>query len=61
MTNEVIHIDDFESMTEEQWIALRGHYIKVPKYSTPIYVPKRDANGVAILPKDWYEPYDDDD
>ena len=36
MTNDVIQIDDLESVTEEQWIALRGHYIKVPKYNTPI-------------------------
>ena len=59
--SEVVHIEDHESLTEEQWKALQGKYIKVPKYKTPIYVPKRNKDGVPILPKDWYEPYDDDD
>lgn len=49
MKEEPIPVEDLRD-TE----GLEGHYVLCPKYSkVPIYIPKRDANGVPVLPADW--------
>lgn len=45
---EVIKINSFEECE-----GLEGCYVQRPQDRVPIYIPKRDENGVAILPKDW--------
>ena len=41
------------SLDEAEGMA--GVFVKVPQYRFPIYIPKRNADGVAILPKEWFE------
>lgn len=38
---------------------LEGNWVICSKYKWPIYIPKRDKNGIPILPADWRD--DDED
>ena len=46
------------SLNPDDIAGLEGCYVKAPKYKYPIYIPKRNADGVPILPADWYDDYD---
>lgn len=54
MDEKPIPVDSLEDTD-----GLEGHYVTVPQFRFPIYIPRRDENGVPILPEDWHDEEDD--
>lgn len=52
MKDKVVFVD---SLSPEDIAGLEGCYVQAPGYGYKIYIPRRDENGVPILPADWYE------
>ena len=45
---KAVYVDDIDNVE-----GLEGQYVVTPKFNVPVYIPRRTADGVPILPKEF--------
>lgn len=50
MTEDPILVESLDHVN-----GLEGHYVMCRGQTIPVYIPKRNKDGIPVLPKDWDE------